>query len=635
MNSHLPLLAGGGHTNNMDHLYSIKSTTANNLVLLPSSSSTTSVSLQQQQNNNMMPAASINSSSSTERELAALAKENGQLKCLLSLHLDLIQEQSDMLLARDKQIAALKQENEVLKLKTERLERRIHAKAVSPRGQDENIDINTLPVVLSPGNKSLNIQTLSGNNNSSNFKTQSPGSINLAPKATQRMSTGSVGPNKSFKFVMQSFKPGQVAPEPEKSNGFLAKPKLEFKLSRPIIGDEKSTFLPLDCVAVDGGSSDMGSSNKITLQKADSSTTSLDFGIDLLPQQIRLEIDDDLEEPVQLDSSSSSSNSSTGYELEKVLEVKEKSPVLIQNALISKIPDQFVENAKTNLNLEKPVNEPVLFDRRKEVVHEDLINAPSSSVIPSTSSEELPQIVSGKKKRTISESSSSKGKKYSRIMTTDQIYITRHWEQCEEDEEITPVPKSELGVIPEEDPNLEVPSWKEIRDSDVELSAGEEHHPLDDDPETYLKRHQKYELDERRRKKWDVQRFREQRTIERLKRRHCKFDAANMAGGSKTGPEDISTTPSSLFPNPNQIKYVEITTELPIQAFGECVPNLHPLEFNLPWGRDSSSHLIELNSPGGGDEPKPSSFLVRNSQRMMNNKLFKYKRIKPPCSTNR
>lgn len=47
------------------------------------------------------------------------------LKELLLLHLDLIQQQSEQLVTKDKLLAALKEENETLKLRLERMDRRV------------------------------------------------------------------------------------------------------------------------------------------------------------------------------------------------------------------------------------------------------------------------------------------------------------------------------------------------------------------------------------------------------------------------------------------------------------------------------------------------------------------------------
>lgn len=68
--------------------------------------------------------------------------------------------------------------------------------------------------------------------------------------------------------------------------------------------------------------------------------------------------------------------------------------------------------------------------------------------------------------------------------------------------------------------------------------------------------------------RWDVQRIREQRVIEKLKLRHEK--AAN-SGPSKG--EERHRLPS-LWPKLEDIKFLEINDELPVSAFGSPIPKI-------------------------------------------------------------
>ncbi|KAJ8951884.1 hypothetical protein NQ318_019861 [Aromia moschata] len=95
------------------------------------------------------------------------------------------------------------------------------------------------------------------------------------------------------------------------------------------------------------------------------------------------------------------------------------------------------------------------------------------------------------------------------------------------------------------------------------------------DDEVYNKRHMRLENDERRRKRWDVQRIREQRVIEKLKQRQER-----VASGSKG---DDSEPLQSLWPKVEDVRYLEVSEELPVSAFGYPVPKITPSEFNLPW----------------------------------------------------
>lgn len=156
-------------------------------------------------------------------------------------------------------------------------------------------------------------------------------------------------------------------------------------------------------------------------------------------------------------------------------------------------------------------------------------------------------------------------------ISTDQMYCTRAWE----DEEIVAdgyeFMKEEVEALHADAPMLEIPKWTEHELTVSYCIEGTEN--LSD--EAFLKRHEKLELAEKRRKKWDVQQIREQRRIEKLKRRHCK--------------DEIQIPPDqqpllSFYPQPDAIQTICFTNDLPVQAFGELVPKLSALnDFDLPW----------------------------------------------------
>lgn len=62
--------------------------------------------------------------SSNDMDMGSVLKEIKQLKSTINLHLDLIQDQSDQLISKDKLLMILKKENDSLKAKIEKLERR-------------------------------------------------------------------------------------------------------------------------------------------------------------------------------------------------------------------------------------------------------------------------------------------------------------------------------------------------------------------------------------------------------------------------------------------------------------------------------------------------------------------------------
>lgn len=100
--------------------------------------------------------------------------------------------------------------------------------------------------------------------------------------------------------------------------------------------------------------------------------------------------------------------------------------------------------------------------------------------------------------------------------------------------------------------------------------------------ETLLKRHQKPENDEKRRKRWDVQRIREQRHVARLK---ARFDPNNELKGSlDTMPIDDNFSQFNILtPNPEDAEEIVVQDKLPVSVFGCVLPNLGIKDFSLPW----------------------------------------------------
>ncbi|XP_066601647.1 male-specific lethal 1-like 1 [Prorops nasuta] len=131
--------------------------------------------------------------------------------------------------------------------------------------------------------------------------------------------------------------------------------------------------------------------------------------------------------------------------------------------------------------------------------------------------------------------------------------------------------------------SLEVPNWRVKIYTSCYTMEGTEN--LDD--EIFNKRHLKLENDERRRKRWDVQRIREQRHIEKLKQRQERQNhQATCYNTNHTGPcpsavEEEAVT--SLWPDIDQIQSLQVDTQLPVTAFGAPIPSFTPSEFILPW----------------------------------------------------
>ncbi|XP_076277527.1 uncharacterized protein LOC143207686 isoform X2 [Lasioglossum baleicum] len=133
------------------------------------------------------------------------------------------------------------------------------------------------------------------------------------------------------------------------------------------------------------------------------------------------------------------------------------------------------------------------------------------------------------------------------------------------------------------DTSLEVPNWRVKIYTSCYTMEGTEN--LDD--EIFNKRHLKLENDERRRKRWDVQRIREQRHIEKLKQRQERQNhQATCYNTNHTGPCPSAVEEeavSSLWPDVEQIQSLQVDAQLPITAFGAPIPSFTPSEFSLPW----------------------------------------------------
>lgn len=147
--------------------------------------------------------------------------------------------------------------------------------------------------------------------------------------------------------------------------------------------------------------------------------------------------------------------------------------------------------------------------------------------------------------------------------------------------------------VPEDDQKViekkpEVPGWRLNPISPSYIMEGTE----DIENETILKRHQKPENDEKRRKRWDVQRIREQRHVARLRARYDPNEDHVSLGGSNLSSKlmplnaesskDFSSL-TTLLPDPEEADEIVVQEKLPVSVFGCVLPNLGVHDFSLPW----------------------------------------------------
>ncbi|KAL7857024.1 hypothetical protein SRHO_G00159230 [Serrasalmus rhombeus] len=159
-------------------------------------------------------------------------------------------------------------------------------------------------------------------------------------------------------------------------------------------------------------------------------------------------------------------------------------------------------------------------------------------------------------------------------MTTTEMYLCC-WHQPPVSPLREPSPKKEEDVA--------IPSWRE---NSMEPLREEEAFDIPESLEdgVFLKRHAKLELDEKRRKRWDIQRIREQRMLQRLQQRMEK---------RKINVQESEPELSSFYPDIDDVESIVITPFLPVVAFGRPLPRLTPQNFELPWLDERSRCRIE------------------------------------------
>ncbi|XP_066485212.1 male-specific lethal 1 homolog [Tiliqua scincoides] len=159
-------------------------------------------------------------------------------------------------------------------------------------------------------------------------------------------------------------------------------------------------------------------------------------------------------------------------------------------------------------------------------------------------------------------------------LSTTEMYLCR-WHQ--------PPPSPLQEPSPKKEETVAIPSWRDhmvepLRDlNPLELLEN-----LDDS--VFSKRHAKLELDEKRRKRWDIQRIREQRILQRLQLRMYK----------KKGIQESEPEVTSFFPESDDVESLLITPYLPVVAFGRPLPKLTPQNFELPWLDERSRCRLEM-----------------------------------------
>lgn len=159
-------------------------------------------------------------------------------------------------------------------------------------------------------------------------------------------------------------------------------------------------------------------------------------------------------------------------------------------------------------------------------------------------------------------------------LSTTDMYLCR-WHRPPPSPLREPSPKKEECVA--------IPSWREHPIEPLQGLSGVDI-PENLDDAVFAKRHAKLELDEKRRKRWDIQRIREQRILQRLQLRMYK----------KKNNQESEPEVTSFFPEPDDVESVMITPYLPVVAFGRSLPKITPQNFELPWLDERSRCRLEM-----------------------------------------
>jgi len=126
----------------------------------------------------------------------------------------------------------------------------------------------------------------------------------------------------------------------------------------------------------------------------------------------------------------------------------------------------------------------------------------------------------------------------------------------------------------------EVPDWRHKPMPPSYTMEGTEN--IEDDH--ILKRHQKHELDEKRRKRWDIQRLRQSQQVEKLR-------LAEARRGQKEKNKKGEDSTQSLLPVLEGATHIHVSDAVPVSAFGRPIPHIPHSSFVLPWTQETE--LVE------------------------------------------
>lgn len=162
----------------------------------------------------------------------------------------------------------------------------------------------------------------------------------------------------------------------------------------------------------------------------------------------------------------------------------------------------------------------------------------------------------------------------------------------------------ESSIVDNAQAHVQVPTWqineiaatckptnaKSVKTSGV-ASCSENTESTDD--EVFAKRHMKQELEEKRRKRWDIQHMRAIQAHQSLEKKHRDREEARLRGKRSGCKDQGARDIESFLPPPEDVMAVEVSDTVPVVAFGFPVPLFQDKEFEIPWFSLDKRELIE------------------------------------------
>lgn len=122
-------------------------------------------------------------------------------------------------------------------------------------------------------------------------------------------------------------------------------------------------------------------------------------------------------------------------------------------------------------------------------------------------------------------------------------------------------------------------------------SSAENNESTDDD--VFTKRHMKHELEERRRKRWDIQHMRAMQAHQNLEKKNRDREEARLKGKRSGCKDEDCKNIESFLPPAEDVMAVEVSDTVPVVAFGFPVPLFQEREFEIPWFSLDKRELLE------------------------------------------